>query len=126
MSHATVRAKFRLDRFEATQYRPSLRKPDGSYEQGEPVELRTLIFLPVYSNDPGSENARFWSATPTPGRTSSSARSTTWILLRRRPPSSTAAPPPAAGARRAAARRGRSPADRRLPAGALAPDIGLV
>lgn len=37
---------------------------DPDRKQGESVEMRTLIFVPVYSSDPNSENAAFWDATP--------------------------------------------------------------
>lgn len=30
----------------------------------EPVEMRSLVFLPVYSNVEGSENRKFWDSSP--------------------------------------------------------------
>lgn len=67
----TVRAKFRYTGYTATHM--SRETLDGRvYQDGsahprrmqEVVEARTLTFVPVYSQDPNSENRLFWQATP--------------------------------------------------------------
>ena len=50
----TVRAKFKLISYETTTYP----------RQNERIEMRTLKFMPVYDQTPGSENHTFWKATP--------------------------------------------------------------
>jgi hypothetical protein len=60
----TVRAKFKVQRVECMEHmRRAGKTADGTvrYERGE---LRTIVLAPVYSNDPASENAKFWAATP--------------------------------------------------------------
>ncbi len=54
-----VRAKFKLQRYETSL---SSRLVDGGAWQE--TEMRTLIFQAVHSQDPNSENRRFWEATP--------------------------------------------------------------
>jgi hypothetical protein len=64
---ARVRAKFRLNSYSTEIHRQPGRKQDGSldWKNTTPVEKRTLNFTPVYDDgDPGSENARFWEASP--------------------------------------------------------------
>jgi len=58
-----VRAKFRLNKIETSEHTRSHPTIDGKYTS-EVLELRTLIFSPVYSSDPESENRHFWDATP--------------------------------------------------------------
>ena len=55
----SVRAKFKLNRIESQHTQIQL--SDGTYGPGE---LKTLTFSPTYSNDPESENKKFWEATP--------------------------------------------------------------
>ena len=62
-----VKAKFKLVNFETTQQARYAKGPDGQpdyKQQPEMVEMRSLRFSPVYSEDPSSENAKFWNATP--------------------------------------------------------------
>ena len=47
----SVRAKFKVSRIERSLWR-------------EGVEVQTIVLSPVYSNDPNSENAKFYQATP--------------------------------------------------------------
>lgn len=49
-----VRAKFHVQKVEKTLYGYA---PDQK-------EMTTLTLAPVYSNDPESENKKFWDATP--------------------------------------------------------------
>jgi hypothetical protein len=49
-----VRAKFKLNSYKTSLYS----------QNGKTVELRTLEFSPPYSNDPNSENGKFFNATP--------------------------------------------------------------
>ncbi len=54
----TVRAKFYCDRIDKTE---------SAYRQGNEYvkqEARTFHLRPVYSDDPNSENKKFWNATP--------------------------------------------------------------
>lgn len=63
----TVRAKFKLDSFESSlQITGYEKKPEGVDDYTKPIvkEMRTLKMSPVYSNDPNSENRRFWNASP--------------------------------------------------------------
>lgn len=46
-----VRAKFKVNRIEREQW-------------GGGKEVQTIVLTPVYSNDPASENAKFYAATP--------------------------------------------------------------
>jgi hypothetical protein len=50
-----VRAKFYLQRVEKSMY---------GYAPNQ-QEMTTLVLAPVYSQDPESENKKFWDATPT-------------------------------------------------------------
>jgi hypothetical protein len=50
-----VRAKFFVQRIEKTKYGYA---PDQK-------EMTTVVLAPVYSNEPGAENKKFWDATPT-------------------------------------------------------------
>ena len=67
----SVRAKFKVTRIEVQSGSMLRRNEDGSFATNEnggqvydKVEQRTVVMHPVYSNDPNSENAKFWSATP--------------------------------------------------------------
>lgn len=63
----SVKAKFKLDRYETTQHKRKI-DPKGAWEESnlEKLEMRTLILTPVYGNgDPNHENTKFWEATPT-------------------------------------------------------------
>lgn len=63
----SVRAKFKLDSFESSlQVVGYDKKADGTDDYSKPIvkEMRTLKMTPVYSNDPQSENRRFWNASP--------------------------------------------------------------
>lgn len=60
-----IRAKFKLFRVEQSQQQISL-PPDvkGYPYKTKFVEMRTLVMSPVYSSEEGSENKRFWDASP--------------------------------------------------------------
>lgn len=59
----TVRAKFRLDRYETTMHSTGHRENSKWVDDGK-VEKRTLVFRPVFDDNPESENRKFWEATP--------------------------------------------------------------
>jgi hypothetical protein len=59
-----VRAKFRLVRYETQTGTKQTINADGK-QVYTPAEVRTLVFMPVYSDKPGTENKLFWDATPT-------------------------------------------------------------
>lgn len=52
---ATVRAKFYVQKIEKTKY---------GYAPNQ-QEMTTLVLAPVYSQQEGTENKKFWDATPT-------------------------------------------------------------
>lgn len=54
-----VRAKFKVQKFESTLYQK--RGEDGVYRD---IEMRTIVLSPVFSKEDGSENKKFWDATP--------------------------------------------------------------
>jgi hypothetical protein len=60
----SVRAKFRLNRFESTMMMQPKPKAEGQPQEYESVEMRSFYFHPAYSSDPSSENAKFWQASP--------------------------------------------------------------
>ncbi|WP_447979054.1 hypothetical protein [Candidatus Nitrospira bockiana] len=66
-----VRAKFKVTRIEAGMGMQAKRDPEGRPLKNEkgygvyaPAEIRTIVMSPVYSDDPASENKRFWDASP--------------------------------------------------------------
>lgn len=59
-----TRAKFKLDSYETSLHNKPVRQEDGSTTY-ELQEVRTLVLHPVFSDVPGSENKKFWDATPT-------------------------------------------------------------
>jgi hypothetical protein len=58
----TVRAKFKVSRIECQSH--MARKPGGTANEYERTEMRTIVLSPVYSDDPESENRKFWNASP--------------------------------------------------------------
>lgn len=67
----TVRAKFYVEKVESSIYFRNKTDADGANiknEHGailtEKVEMRTIKLRPVYSAEPGTENKRFWDASP--------------------------------------------------------------
>lgn len=60
---AAVRAKFKLTRTESMMHTGG-RWVEGKWENYPSVEKRTLVFKPVYDENPESENHKFWEATP--------------------------------------------------------------
>jgi hypothetical protein len=56
----SVKAKFVVRRFESEMMMKQ-NSESGVYEN---VEVRTVVLAPVYSNDPDSENKKFWDFTP--------------------------------------------------------------
>lgn len=66
-----TRAKFKLDQVQIVNRAIRVRDENGNYKKSESGadvyetrELHTLIFSPVYSNNPQSENSKFWDASP--------------------------------------------------------------
>lgn len=60
----SVRAKFKVQKVESTLFMKRTGKNEQGAETYENVELKTIVLQPVYSNDPSSENAKFWAASP--------------------------------------------------------------
>ena len=60
----TVRAKFKVQRIEASQTMKAVGKNEQGATRHEVCELHTIVLQPVYSNDPEHENAKFWAASP--------------------------------------------------------------
>lgn len=60
---SSVRAKFRLDEIISSMHKDG-HWEDSKWIDGGKVEKRTLVFRPVYSDNPESENHTFWEATP--------------------------------------------------------------
>ena len=58
-----VRAKFRLDKYETQMHQVGHWEGAKWVDDGK-AEKRTLVFRPVYDENPESENHRFWEATP--------------------------------------------------------------
>lgn len=58
----SVRAKFKVLKIESQSH--MTRKAGGAANEYERVEMRTIVFQPVYSDDLESENRRFWNASP--------------------------------------------------------------
>lgn len=67
---AVVRAKFKVTRIGLSMNTVQRRDAEGKpvTENGrnvyDPVECRTIVLHPVYSDDPASENKTFWDASP--------------------------------------------------------------
>lgn len=59
-----VRAKFKVTRYEAQEHARHVGKNEQGHHQYERTELRTIVLVPVYSDDPTSENGKFWAASP--------------------------------------------------------------
>jgi hypothetical protein len=61
-----VRAKFKVERFEITQYKRKVdEKLPWDNSNVETLEMRTIIMNPVYGNgNPDHENTKFWKASP--------------------------------------------------------------
>lgn len=61
----SVRAKFKVQRIEASIGSKVVGKNEHGRDMYEPCELRTIVFSPVYPNgDPEHENSKFWAASP--------------------------------------------------------------
>ena len=61
----STRAKFKVEeirRHMSTQ--KTSRKDERGLDVWEPCEVRTVVLSPVFSDDPNSENHRFWKASP--------------------------------------------------------------
>jgi hypothetical protein len=67
-TQGTVRAKFVLTAEESTMQNRYEKKGDGSFDYTKPIPkiMKTLKLSPVSynSNEPDSENSKFWEATP--------------------------------------------------------------
>lgn len=69
---SVVRAKFKVTRIETQMSSKAKRDVNGEHMKDpntggwiyEPAEQRTIVMHPVYDNTPGSENTKFWDATP--------------------------------------------------------------
>lgn len=59
-----VRAKFKVGLIESTLTMKNVRKDEKGADVYENVEMRTIVMSPVYSAVPGSENKKFWDASP--------------------------------------------------------------
>lgn len=62
-----VVAKFRVTRYETSLFdKPIYEVVEGQrkYVRSEKQEMRTIYMAPVYSEDPNSENKKFWDASP--------------------------------------------------------------
>ncbi len=59
----SVRAKFKVSRVEATLSTKG-HSENGTWIVEGAEELRTIVLVPVYDPEPGSENHTFWQATP--------------------------------------------------------------
>ncbi len=61
-----VRAKFRVDRIEATQQQRRIDDEKGwDKENMETVEMRLIVMFPVSpTSNPNDENSKFWNASP--------------------------------------------------------------
>lgn len=55
-----VRAKFKVDKIERQIYG----RYDSKTNTSTPVEMQTVVMSPVYSNEEGTENKKFWDASP--------------------------------------------------------------
>jgi hypothetical protein len=55
MSNKIIRAKFYVQKIEKTKY---------GYSPNQ-KEMTTVVLAPVYSQEEGTENKKFWEATPT-------------------------------------------------------------
>lgn len=69
---SVVRAKFKVTRVERQMGMSRRKHDDGTYALSptggqiyDNVEQRTVVLHPVYSEDPKSENAKFWDSSPT-------------------------------------------------------------
>lgn len=60
---SNVRAKFKVDAITRTMSSKAVMGPDGKSTY-EPCEIRTVVMSPVYSQDPESENRKFWDSSP--------------------------------------------------------------
>lgn len=61
----SVRAKFKVQRIEASIGSKVVGKNEQGRDMYEPCELRTIVLQPVYANgDPEHENSKFWAASP--------------------------------------------------------------
>lgn len=58
-----TRAKFRVTQIVRSMTTTKVREEDGKDVYG-PAEVQTVRLQPVYSSDPGSENKKFWEASP--------------------------------------------------------------
>lgn len=58
----SVLAKFVVNNVQSTL---QMHKVEGTDNQYERVEMRTVEFSPVYSQDTTSENHKFWNSSPT-------------------------------------------------------------
>lgn len=60
----TIRCKFKVDQINRIQSHKWVTDPDGKNGKNVPVEMRSVKMSPVYSTEPGTENKKFWDATP--------------------------------------------------------------
>jgi hypothetical protein len=62
----SVKAKFKVDRFESALHQRQIDPSKGwGGDNIEQVEIRTVVLTPVYGNgDPEHENTKFWQASP--------------------------------------------------------------
>lgn len=60
----TVRAKFKCNSITITEGSREVKNERGERTGWEPTEMKTITLIPVYSQDPNSENRKFWEASP--------------------------------------------------------------
>lgn len=68
----SVRAKFKVDKIDRQSHNVAVKNPDGTYAKDEKTgaylyekkEMRSVYLTPVYSDEPGSENKKYWDASP--------------------------------------------------------------
>lgn len=60
----SVVAKFRVTKIELSSYDRPRYNEQKQYVGSDKIEMRTIILAPVYSDDPSSENKKFWDASP--------------------------------------------------------------
>ena len=61
----SIRCKFKVDEIKRINSSKWVTDADGKNGKSVPVEMRSVKMSPVYSTEPGTENKKFWNATPT-------------------------------------------------------------
>lgn len=84
----TVRAKFKVESFETRLDNRPLRDENGQQRKDEHgghlyerVEVRSVKMVPVYGDKAGTENAAFWTYTPSGSITLGTINPEAWAQL---------------------------------------------